>query len=55
MDEFDFAGGTAEFLEQEDLVGVSASEPIRTEDSDDIELALAGGVTESVEGRAVEA
>ena len=54
LDELDVAGGLAELLQQEDLVGVAAGQPVGAVDADDVELALAGGVAEAVEGRAVE-
>jgi hypothetical protein len=54
MDEFDLAAGPAEFLEQEDLVGVAAGEPVGAVDGEDLELALASGVAKAVEGGAVE-
>ena len=54
LDELDVAGGLAELLQQEDLVGVAAGQPVGAVDADDVELALAGGVAEAVEGGAVE-
>ena len=54
LDELDVAGGLAELLQQEDLVGVAAGQPVGAVDAEDVELALAGGVAEAVEGRAVE-
>src|SRR5439155_24850988 len=47
-------GGLAELLQQEDLVGIAAGEPVGAVDADDVEFALAGGVAEAVEGGAVE-
>ena len=54
VDELDLAAGPAEFLQQEDLVGIAAGQPVGAVDRDDVELALAGGVAEAVEGRAIE-
>src|SRR5262249_20938011 len=54
LDELDVAGGLAELLQQEDLVGVAPSESVGAVDADDVEFALAGGVAEAVEGGAVE-
>ena len=54
LDELDVAGGLAELLQQEDLVGVAAGQPVGAVDAEDVELALAGGVAEAVEGGAVE-
>ncbi|HMB03195.1 MAG TPA: hypothetical protein VKP69_05560 [Isosphaeraceae bacterium] len=54
LDELDLAGGPAEFLQQEDLVGVAAGQSVGAVDAEDVELALAGGVAETVECGAVE-
>ena len=53
LDELDIAAGLAEFLEQEDLVGIAAGEAVGAVDDDDVESAR-GGVAEPVKGRAVE-
>jgi hypothetical protein len=55
VDELDVAAGPAEFLQQEDLVGVAPCQPVGAVDGDDVEFALAGGVAKAVEGRSVEA
>ena len=54
LDELDLAAGLAELLQQEDLVGVAPGQAVGAVDGDDVELALAGGVAEAVEGGAVE-
>ena len=54
LDERDVAGGLAELLQQEDLVGVASGQPVGAVDAEDVELALAGGVAEAVECGAVE-
>src|SRR4051794_23344766 len=54
LDELDGAGGLAELLQEEDLVGVAAGEPVGAIDAEDVELALAGGVAEAVQRGAVE-
>ena len=54
LDELDVAGGLAELLQQEDLVGVAPGQPVGAVDAEDVELALAGGVAEAVECGAVE-
>jgi hypothetical protein len=54
LDELNVAGGLAKFLQQEDLVGVASGQSIRAVDADDVEFALARGVAEAVEGRAIE-
>ena len=54
LDELDLAGGLAELLQQQDLVGIAPSESVGAVDADDFEFALVGGVAEAVEGGAVE-
>src|SRR3954464_3276581 len=54
LDELDGARGLAELLQEEDLVGVAAGQPVGGVDAEDVELALAGGVAEAVERGAVE-
>jgi len=54
VDELDVAGSLAELLQQEDLVGVAAGQPVGAVDAEDVELALAGGVAEAVERRTIE-
>jgi hypothetical protein len=53
-DELDSACGPAEFLKQEDLVGVTPGQPVGGIDRDDLELTLTRGITEAIECRAVE-
>jgi hypothetical protein len=54
LDELDGASGLAELLQEEDLVGVAAGQPVGAVDAEDVELALSGGVAEAVERGAVE-
>ena len=52
VDELDVAAGPAELLQEDDLIGVAAGQAVGAVDRDDVELALACGVAEPVEGRA---
>src|SRR5512134_1729656 len=48
------AAGTAELLEDQDLIGVLAREAVRAEHRDDVDLGIADGVSKCVEPWAIE-
>jgi hypothetical protein len=55
VEEDDLAAGLAELLQEQDLVGVLAGQPVGVEDGDDVEAPASCGVPESVKAGPVEA
>ena len=54
VEEHHLAAGAAELLQEQDLIGVVAGQPVRAEHRDDVDLGVADGVAQRVEPGPVE-
>lgn len=55
VEEGDGTTGPAELLEDQYLIGITSGKPVRAENSNDVDLAIAHGVSERIETRPVQA
>jgi len=55
VEEDDLTASLPELLEEQDLIGILASQPVRAQDGDDIDDALLHRVAESVQARPIQA
>jgi hypothetical protein len=53
--EIDSAAGLAELFQEQDLIGITPRQAVRTVNRDDIDLPFAGRVAQAVKGRPIQA